>query len=134
MTLISRNKEKEMNMKILMAARKEEEERRLKSRKLWLKWGDNNTGYFHKQTKAIQSFNIIKELKDRNGQKIDGHEAIKRHNFQCFSKLYIDSEEMNPISQDDLLSVIPPIISDSENEELVKYQSMILVKRSEPCI
>ena len=65
-TLFSLNLEKEMNMKILMAARKEEEERRLKSRKLWLKWGDNNTGYFHKQTKGRLSFNIIKELKDSN--------------------------------------------------------------------
>ena len=35
--------EKELNIKILNAARQEEEEWRLKSRQLWLKGGDSNT-------------------------------------------------------------------------------------------
>ena len=62
--------EKELNLKILNAARKEEEELWVKSRKLWLKGGDSNTEYFHKQTKARQSYNFIKYLKDNNGNKI----------------------------------------------------------------
>ena len=103
-----------MNIGILKATRKEEEEWTMKSRKLWLKGGDNITGYFHKQTKYRLSFNIIKELKDSNGKNIE------RNIFQHFSQLYTDSEETDPISQDDLLSVIPPIISNAENEELVK--------------
>ena len=72
MTLLYLNQEKEMNMRMLKAARKEEEEWRLKSRKLWLKGGDNNTGYFHKQNKSSLSFSIIKELNDSNGKKSKG--------------------------------------------------------------
>ena len=45
------SQEKDLNIKILNATRGEEEEWRMKSRKLWLKGGDNNTDYFHKQTK-----------------------------------------------------------------------------------
>ena len=48
MTLLALNQEKELNMIMLRAARKEEQELRLKSRQLWLKGGDSNTGYFHK--------------------------------------------------------------------------------------
>ena len=56
--------EKELNIIILKVARKIEEGWRIKSRKMWLKGGDNNTEYFHKQTKVQQSYNSIKELKD----------------------------------------------------------------------
>ena len=69
--------QKDLNLKNLSAARKEEEGLRVKSRKLWLKGGDSNTEYFHKQTKACQSYNYIKYLKDRNGNKIAGHEELK---------------------------------------------------------
>ena len=60
------SQEKEMNMKILNAARQEEEVWRFKSRQLWLKGGDINTEYFHKKTKAWHSFSTIKGLKDQN--------------------------------------------------------------------
>ena len=63
-------KERKLNVKILKAARKIEEVLRIKSRQTWLKGGDNNTEYFHKQTKIQQSYNSIKKLKDNNGNKI----------------------------------------------------------------
>ena len=59
-------------------------------------------------------------MNDSNGKKVEGNEAITRHIVQHFKNLYTDTDETYPISQDDLLSVIPPIISDSKNEELVK--------------
>ena len=92
----------------------------MNSMQIWLKGGDNNTSYFHKQTKSGLSFNIIKELNDSNGQKFEGHEAIKRHIFQHFRNINTESEERDLISQAKLLSIIPPIIPYSENEELVK--------------
>ena len=57
--------ENELNAKILRAARHEEEELRIKSRQLWLKSGDNNMEYFHKQTKARQSYSFIREIKEK---------------------------------------------------------------------
>ena len=47
-TMLALNHEKYLNLRMLRAARQEEEELRLKSIQLWLKGGDNNTGYFHK--------------------------------------------------------------------------------------
>ena len=66
--------ENELNAKNLRAARHEEEELRIKSKKLWLKSGDNNTSYFHSQTKSRQSFSFIREIKYENGNKIEGQE------------------------------------------------------------
>ena len=60
------NQEKDLNVRILKAARDEEKEWRVKSRQLQLKGGDNNIEYFHKQAKSRLSFNIIKEMKDNN--------------------------------------------------------------------
>ena len=72
------DQEKDLNVKILKVARDEEEEWRVKSRKLWLKGGDINTEYFHKQAKARLSFNITKEMKYNHKSKIKGQENIKK--------------------------------------------------------
>ena len=64
------SQEKDLSLNILKAARCEEEELRVKSRHLWLKGGDRNTTYFHKQTKARLCFNTIKELKDRDDKRM----------------------------------------------------------------
>ena len=77
--------EKALNLEILKAARQEEEILRIKSRQLWLKGGDRNTKYFHKQTKIRMRFNYIKELKDNNNNKIIGQDAIKKLALQHFN-------------------------------------------------
>ena len=60
-TFLLISQEKYLNHKILNASRYEEEELKMKSKKIWLKGGDSNTNYFHKQTKARISFNMIEE-------------------------------------------------------------------------
>ena len=106
--------------KILNVVRQEEEEWRVKSKQLWLNGGDSNTEYFLKQTKARQSYNFIKELKDKNGNKITGQEEIKDHAFNNFLELYTDSEEIKMEAQAYLLSGIPTLINNLENRELSK--------------
>ena len=64
------SQEKNLNLKILKATRCEENELRVKSRQLWLKGGDSNTEYFHKQIKTRIIYSMIKELKDENGNRI----------------------------------------------------------------
>ena len=64
--------EKALNCEILKVVRHEEEFLRIKSLQLWLKGGDKNTIYFHKQTKFRLSFNFINELKNNNNQIISG--------------------------------------------------------------
>ena len=107
-------------MRMLRATRQEEEELRLKSKQLWLKGGDSNIGYFHKQSKGRLSSNTIRELYDRNGNEIDGNEAVKWHIVHHFKNIYTNRDETDPFSQAKILSVIPLKISDDENEELMK--------------
>ena len=76
--------EKELNIIILKAARQIEEVWRIKSRQTWLKRGDNNTEYFHKQTKVHQSYNVNKELKDNHGNRITGQEDLKDQPYNHF--------------------------------------------------
>ena len=52
--------EKALNLEILKAARKEEGTLRIKYHQLWLKGGDKNSNYFHKQTKIRMICNYIK--------------------------------------------------------------------------
>ena len=101
-----------------ISCNKEEEILRIKSHQIWLKGGDKNIEYFHKQTKTIMSFNYIKELKDNNNKKINGQDDIKKLALQHFNQLFSDSGETDPISQVDLLSSILPNIYDKENEDL----------------
>ena len=57
---------------------------------------------------------------DSNGNKIDGNEAVKRHIVQHFRNIYTDKDESDPITQDEILLVIPSNISDVENGNLMK--------------
>ena len=59
-TLETIAQEKALNMEILKAARHEEETLRIKYHQLWLKGGDKNSNYFHKQTKIRMICNYIK--------------------------------------------------------------------------
>ena len=90
----------------------------MKSRQLWLKGGDSNTNYFHKQTKARLNFNMIKELKDKDGKRMVEQEEIKTHIFQHFKDLYIDKDETDPIAEARLFFVIPSLITKEDNEDL----------------
>ena len=58
------NLEKEANLhRILQAACKTEEENlRYKSRCLWLKAGDQNSSFFHKQAEGQKRFKVVKEI------------------------------------------------------------------------
>ena len=59
-TLETIAQEKALNLEILKTARQEEETLIIKSRQLWLKGGDKNTNYFHKQTEIRMISNYIK--------------------------------------------------------------------------
>eukprot|EP00253_Pinus_taeda_P017272 PITA_17272 len=93
----------------------EEETWRIKSRYLWLKVGDRNTSFFHKQAESRKCFNSITEIKE--GDIIDKDFAnIKHathHHFKC---LY--SVEANTHQNFYLLDGVPTLISAEENHYL----------------
>jgi len=65
---------------------------RLKSRSLWLQAKDKNTSFFHKQAKAWQCRNKVKEIKSQSGEFITSSEEIKKETSTHFWNLYTKDE------------------------------------------
>ena len=57
--------------------RQEEEHLKLKLRSLWLKVGDKNSSFFHRQCRAGLSQNHISEISDDEGVIIKGQVLLK---------------------------------------------------------
>ena len=80
---------------------------------MWLKGGDSNTEYFHKQTKVQQSYNVIKELKYNHWNKIIGREDLKDRAYSHYQELYANTTETDQKAQMDLIHGIPSLIKDA---------------------
>ena len=63
---------------------------------------------------------MIKELRDKDENKMVEQEEIKTHVFQHFRDLYQDKDETDPIAQVKLFSRIPSLIMEEDNEDLSK--------------
>lgn len=113
-------KEKQLSSSFLHVARKEEEYWHLKSRSTWLKAGDQNTSYFHKEAKAREIKNKVKEINIPLGETIKTFEEIKQESFSHFQDLYSEENNLDFNSAHSFLSTIPKVIIEDENLELTK--------------
>lgn len=84
-------KEADLQQKLLKASSVEEEYWRTKYRRLWLKAGDRNSSFFHKQSQVRKNFNSISEIKDENIIHRD-IQSIKNAAFLHFKNLYSEKE------------------------------------------
>eukprot|EP00253_Pinus_taeda_P023946 PITA_23946 len=100
--------------------RKEEEYWRLKSRSLWLKSGDRNTSYFHRQYRARLTRNHIAEIKTPEGSVCNSYHQIKAAAENYFMNLYRKENHSNNEEIVDIMSNIPNLISPKENAELCR--------------
>jgi ribonuclease HI/exonuclease III len=100
--------------------RKEEEYWRLKSRSLWLKAGDRNTSFFHRQYRARLSRNHIAEIKTGEGQVCKGFNQVKDAAEAHFRNLYRESTQSSEEETADFLSNIPSLISLEDNAILCR--------------
>lgn len=80
--------EADLQQKLLKASSAEEEYWRVKSQRLWLKAGDRNSTFFHKQAQAWKNFNSISEIKVENINHRD-LQSIKNVAFLHFKNLYM---------------------------------------------
>eukprot|EP00253_Pinus_taeda_P003795 PITA_03795 len=108
-------KEVQLQQHFHKACLAEEECWRLKSRCLWLKAGDRNSSFFHKQAQAKKCFNSIAEIKGDTTNHKD-FASIKRAAFLHFKNLY--SEDVNLVQNCCLLDWVPPSISAEMNRQL----------------
>eukprot|EP00253_Pinus_taeda_P025214 PITA_25214 len=114
------NKEATFQRNIHQSIRREEEHWRLKSRSLWLKAGDRNTSFFHRQYKARLSRNHITEIKNDEGKICNKFDQIKIAAENHYKELYGTRLEGSKEDTEDLLSHIPHLITHEDNQALLK--------------
>ncbi|XP_066347579.1 uncharacterized protein [Miscanthus floridulus] len=81
----------------------------------WLKEGDKNTSYFHKQAVWRARINKIKKLKDQEGNWCDDPRQMQCMASEFFNDLYSADPNVVP---DELIDLIEPKISDTMNNDL----------------
>jgi len=111
--------EKSAQRNVYCSFRNEEEYWRLKSRSLWLKSGDRNTSYFHRQCRARLSRNHITEITSSSGQVYKGFSQIQEAAVNHFQNLL--SAERNGDEEDEaeFLTTIPNLVSEEDNDSLM---------------
>jgi exonuclease III len=111
-------RETELQKKLHRALRREEEYWRVKSRSLWLQAGDKNTSFFHKQAKARQSHNTIKEIQFQ-GQILTNFDDIKQAAHDFFQDLFTEENREAPNPDNYPLNLIPLLVDEGSNRNLV---------------
>jgi hypothetical protein len=112
----SLEKETTLHRKLHSACREEEEYWRQKSRSLWLKAGDKNTNFFHKQAEARKQFNSVKEIHSQN-QIVNDFEGIKQVAHLHFKGIYTEDSSIGNHHQ--VLNLIPSVVHPRSNQHLI---------------
>jgi hypothetical protein len=91
-----------------------------RSRISWLKEGDQNTGFFHRQARWRARKNKIRILKKVDGTWSGSPQGMKEMALSFFGVLYSMDDEVVP---DMVLDHIEPKVSESMNDDLCKVFS-----------
>lgn len=120
------DREANLQQKLLKASLVEEEYWRIKSCRLWLKAGDRNYAFFHKQAQAHKNFNSISKINEENTSHKD-IQSIKNAAFLHFKNLYSEKEDLGQTST--LVNEVPTLISTRMKQyleaEVTKARSLI---------
>ena len=120
--------EQEAQAKTFLSFRQEEEFLRLKSRCLWLKVGDRNTSYFHKQCRIRLSNNHIAKITTSDGILLKGQNQIKLAAESHYQLMFKEDKEGNEDASANFISHIPSIVN--KDEIIQSSQSNFQKKKS----
>eukprot|EP00253_Pinus_taeda_P003777 PITA_03777 len=112
--------------------REEEEKWHIKSRQTWLKSGDKNTSFFHKQATARQIKNNISAITDNAGIQHTDQKAIKGAASDHFKELLTETGEEELF--DNLLQHLPTKIIADINQKLIEEIKEEEIKESIWCL
>jgi len=112
--------EQEAQVKSYQSYPQEEEYWRLKSRSLWLKAGDRNTSFFHRQYRARLSQNHISELTSSDGTILKGNDQLKGAAETHFHNLLEEEGACCEEITTKYLSNTPLLLSREDNAALLK--------------
>jgi exonuclease III len=123
------NRESELQRKYHKSCREEEIYWRVKSRALWLRDGDKNTSFFHKQAQARKIYNSISEIQMQD-QVIKDFKGIKEAAHSFFKNLY-SAPDLEPVAPNSYpISEIPSLINDDDNLLLNRPVSISEIKKA----
>lgn len=104
-----------LNLKLLLAYKSEEEYWKQRSRQLWLSLGDRKTGLFHASTKERRARNRLSVIEDPAGLPVVEYEQITEVISEYFRLIFSSS---NPSRSEVVEEDITPCIDASTNERL----------------
>lgn len=104
-----------LNLKLLLAYKSEEEYWKQRSRQLWLSLGDRKTGLFHASTKERRARNRLSVIEDPAGLPVVENEQITEVISEYFRLIFSSS---NPSRSEVVEEDITPCIDASTNERL----------------
>ncbi|XP_059066322.1 uncharacterized protein LOC131857643 [Cryptomeria japonica] len=93
---------------------------RQKLRECWLKEGDRNTKFFHNSVKAKRSRNKITTILNRENVVLDKVDDINKEAVEFFLTLLSKDNDPKLEKQQEGLNVIPELITDAQNQSLMK--------------
>jgi len=120
-------KEEQLQRQWYKSCRDEESYWRKNSRSLWLKEGDRNTSYFHKQVEARKHFKAVIEIQVQNTT-VSEPEDIRKATFETFKSLYTENKSAGIVPQMYPLSVVPKLINNDINRNLLEEVSQQEIK------
>lgn len=100
-----KDREDKLYCQLYRINREEEQKGKIKSRQLWLKGGDKNLAFFHKQTTARKIRNNITSIADGEGNLQTSQGAIKQAASDHYRELLTETKEEEDYS--DLLQYLP---------------------------
>jgi hypothetical protein len=107
---------KEMNELIEILLEQENIHWMQRSRANWLMQGDRNTSFFHQFATARRKKNLIKKLKDANGNWVEGTSMLKPLVFDYFSNLFTSEiQETDPA----VLEKVQQKVTQNMNDDLM---------------
>ena len=92
----------------------------MKYHSLWLKSGDKNTSFFHKQYRVKLSHNHILEISSSSGESFRGISQNKQATEVHFQSLFREDGAIDFELTSEFISNIPSLVSAEENGELMK--------------
>lgn len=118
---------KELQLRVKVLWKQEEVYWNQRSRIKWLKWGDNNSRFFHASTLQRRDFNRILKIRDAEGIWVEGQKKVNEAAINYFKDIYSSSSIQH---LRECFAPIPKLVTDRLNHKLCAQVSMVEIKEA----